>query len=277
MSYFDGAVAFGWQTCPYCNSLCRHVCPGAWRDTHTQTLMQTRAPIFLHASVSLSHPHSSVSPVSTSSSPHPERSGLITVSDGVYSFPLSHQRHSHQVVCQSGWMSCTCQNHVSRISLPLLLSERVSPAESLSWSVIYACTQANVEFFVVHLPACTSDLLAGEKKKACDEIFLKSGHYLDSENSASRALLLIIWLHTKIPWCCLWKLVRQTPHTHRRNWERERNRWQLTSPLYTDYLKSFHSQHKNTLSFSLSLSSPGPSHSFLYPHQNMSLWITTLH
>lgn len=89
-------------------------------------------------------------------------------------------------------MSCTCQNHVSRISLPLLLSERVSPAASLSGSVIYACTQASVEFFVVHLPACTSDLLAGEKKKACDEIFLKSGHYLDSESPDSLALLLII-------------------------------------------------------------------------------------
>lgn len=55
-------------------------------------------------SFSLRHPHSSESPVSTSSSSHPERSGLITVSDGVYSFPLLRQRHSRQVDCQSGWI-----------------------------------------------------------------------------------------------------------------------------------------------------------------------------
>lgn len=38
-----------------------------------------------------------------------------------------------------------------------------------------------MDFLIVHPPACTFDLLAGEKKKACDEIFLKTSHYLDSE------------------------------------------------------------------------------------------------
>lgn len=42
-----------------------------------------------------------------------------------------------------------------------------------------------MDSFIVHLPVCISDLLAGEKKKACDEIFLKSSHYLDSELSLS--------------------------------------------------------------------------------------------
>lgn len=70
-----------------------------------------------------------------------------------------------------------------------------------------------------------------------------------TQSSASLALLRIIWLRAESPWCCLWKLVCQTPYTWRKNWdkERKRNRWQLTSPLYADYLKSFDSQHKNTL------------------------------
>lgn len=42
-----------------------------------------------------------------------------------------------------------------------------------------------MDFFSVHLPVFISDLLAGEKKKACDEIFLNSSHYLDSELSLS--------------------------------------------------------------------------------------------
>lgn len=162
--------------------------------------MHTKAQDFLHASVALSHPHSSESPVSTSSS-SPKRSELITVSDGVYSFPLSHQRHSHQVDCQSGWMSRTCQNHISKISF-LLLSKRRGPSSHfslwmcllfscfffcyiLSINILYACTQAIMDFFIVHPPVCISDLLAGEEKKACDEIFLKSSHYLDSELSLS--------------------------------------------------------------------------------------------
>lgn len=43
------------------------------------------------------------------------------------------------------------------------------------------CTQAGMDFFIVHPPVCVSDLLAGEKKKACDEISHKSSHYLESE------------------------------------------------------------------------------------------------
>lgn len=139
MSSFNGDVAFGWQTWQiHCVVICV-----LERQTHTH--MHTKAQDFLHASVALSHPHSSESPVSTSSS-SPKRSELITVSDGVYSFPLSHQRHSHQVDCQSGWMSRTCQNHISKISF-LLLSKRRGPSSHFSlWMYFFfSC------FFLLHI------------------------------------------------------------------------------------------------------------------------------
>lgn len=64
-------------------------------------------------------------------------------------------------------------------------SFHVSFCYTLSINILYACTQAIMDFFIVHPPVCISDLLAGEEKKACDEIFLKSSHYLDSELSLS--------------------------------------------------------------------------------------------
>lgn len=153
--------------------------------------MHTKAQDFLQASVSFSHPHSSGSPVSTSSS-SPKRSELITVSDGVYSFPLSHQRHS-QLTVRVG----ECRALVRITSLRFLLlskcggppptspsgcvsSFHVSLCYILCINILYTRTQAVLDFFIVQPPVCISDLLAGEEKKACDEIFLKSSHYLDS-------------------------------------------------------------------------------------------------
>lgn len=52
-----------------------------------------------------------------------------------------------------------------------------------------------MDFFIVHLPVCISDLLAGEQKKACDEIFLKSNHYLDSELSLSGSAAYYLIAH----------------------------------------------------------------------------------
>lgn len=60
---------------------------------------------------------------------------------------------------------------------------------------MYACTQADTDFFIVHLPVCVSDLLEGAKKKACDEIFLKSSHYLDSELSLSGSAAYYLIAH----------------------------------------------------------------------------------
>lgn len=58
-----------------------------------------------------------------------------------------------------------------------------------------------MDSFIVHSPVCVSDLLAGEQKKACDEIFLKSSHYLDSELrvSGSAAYYLIAQRNSLMP------------------------------------------------------------------------------
>lgn len=60
---------------------------------------------------------------------------------------------------------------------------------------INICKRASRHFFIVHLPVCISDLLAGEKKKACDEILLKSSHYLDSELSLSGSAAYYLIAH----------------------------------------------------------------------------------
>ncbi len=55
--------------------------------------------------------------------------------------------------------------------------------------------QADMDFFIVLLPVWMSDLLAGEKKKACDEIFFKSSHYLDSALSLSGSAAYYLIAH----------------------------------------------------------------------------------
>lgn len=96
-------------------------------------------------------------------------------------------------------MSCTCQNHHLREFLAASSSLRpglgpAPPSGDVSFvlffhilycALAYACTYVDVDSFIVPLSVCVSDLLAGEKKKACDEIFLKSSHYLDSKLSLS--------------------------------------------------------------------------------------------
>lgn len=115
-----------------------------------------------------------------------------------------------------------------------------------------------MDFFILHLPVCVSDSLAGAKKKACDEIFHECNYYLDSELSLSGSSADYLIVHRKFldAVCANWFARRRT---HKTGKEREKNQWQLTSPLYTDYLKSFHSQHKKThspLSISLSWAPP---------------------
>lgn len=95
---------------------------------------------------------------------------------------------------------------------------------------MYAHAHADMGFFIVHLPVCVSDSLAGEKKKACDEISYESNHYLDSELSLSGSSADYLIAHRKFldAACANWFARRRT---HKAGTERERNRWQLTSPL----------------------------------------------
>lgn len=98
-----------------------------------------------------------------------------------------------------------------------------------------------MDFFSVNPPVFISDLLAGEKKKACDVIFLNSSHYLDSELSPLLLCSALSDCAQKFldAACGNW-FARHRMHDEKNlDRERKRNLWQLTSPLYTDYLKSF--------------------------------------
>lgn len=100
----------------------------------------------------------------------------------------------------------------------------------------WRCARADMDFIIDHTSACFSDLLAGEEKKACAEIFLKSHHYLYSKQCCTLSDGAQKFLDADCG-----NRFYQTPYTQRRDWDREkeRNRCQLSSSLYRDYLKFF--------------------------------------
>lgn len=133
-------------------------------------------------------------------------------------------------------MSCTCQNHVSKISLPLLLSDcwesaPVSPSRKVSSFYV-----SFFNIFCIHLYMHISRhrfilslfiskfvfliCLQVSRRKHVMRFSLNLAIIL-TQSSAFLALRHIIWLHRGIPWCRLCKLVCQTPYTWRRNREGE--------------------------------------------------------
>ena len=76
-------------------------------------------------------------------------------------------------------MSCTCQNRISRICLRLLVPERRDSPVCLALDA-FPRMHTWISSLLICRP-CVSDLLAGEEKKACDEVFLESRHYHEAE------------------------------------------------------------------------------------------------
>lgn len=130
-------------------------------------------------------------------------------------------------------MSRTCQNHVSKISVPLLRSccsesALVSPSRKVSplfmfYSLTYLHTfiHAHESAQILSLFSCQFVFLIClqvSRRKHVMRFALNPAIIL-TQSSAFLALRHIIWLHRGIPWRRLCKLVCQTPYTWRRNGE----------------------------------------------------------
>lgn len=237
--------------------------------------MHIRSSVF---SLCMCHPATptTASPASTFSSSHTERSGLITMSDGVYSFLFSETSFSPTRL--SEWvniMRALVKNqcpfyHEDKEPLPMRCSFTY-------YLKICPHMWIDTDFFIAHLVALESDLLPGEEKKACDEILLIPSCYLPSELSLSCSAayyviaygnLIMLSVQIGLP-----DAVQQEKKSLR---ERTRNRWQLTSPLYRIYFKCLHPQHKEVTLFFFLSSLSGFPHSILHPQQNISLWTLLL-
>lgn len=111
------------------------------------------------------------------------------------------------------------------VSLHVCLCDMREDMHALTW----------ISSLIIRL-RCFSDLLAGEWRKACDQVSLKSRHYLHSELCCTLSDGAQKFLDVDCG-----NRFYQTPYAQRRDRDREKepNQCQLSSSLYSDSLKFF--------------------------------------
>lgn len=106
------------------------------------------------------------------------------------------------------------------LCLPLETSLFVLPSLTY-YAYIYACTWVDIDSFIVSSFGYVFLICLQVSRRKHVMRFSLNPAIILTQSSVFLALLHIIWLHRGIPWCCLCKLVCQTPYTWRRNREGE--------------------------------------------------------